>query len=71
VVLKPAEWTPLTSIRLGELALESGLPEGLFQVLPGRGAVVGDRFVTHPDVRKIVFTGSTEVGKHVMAGAGG
>ncbi|MCK0177370.1 aldehyde dehydrogenase [Mycolicibacterium sp. F2034L] len=69
VVLKPAEWTPLTTIRLGELALESGLPEGLFQVLPGRGSVVGDRFVTHPDVRKIVFTGSTEVGKHVMAGA--
>ncbi len=68
VVLKPAEWTPLTAIRLGELAVESGLPEGLFQVLPGRGAVVGERFVTHPDVRKIVFTGSTETGKRVMAG---
>jgi betaine-aldehyde dehydrogenase len=68
VVLKPAEYTPLTAIRLGELALESGLPENLFQVLPGRGSVVGDRFVTHELVRKVVFTGSTEVGKHVMAG---
>ena len=68
VVLKPAEWTPLTSIRLGELALEAGLPEGLFQVLPGRGSVVGERFVTNPTVRKVVFTGSTEVGKRIMAG---
>ncbi|MEY4367500.1 MAG: Phenylacetaldehyde dehydrogenase, partial [Actinomycetota bacterium] len=69
VVLKPAEWTPLTSIRLGEIALESGLPEGLFQVLPGRGSVVGDRFITNKDVRKVVFTGSTEVGKQIMRGA--
>jgi acyl-CoA reductase-like NAD-dependent aldehyde dehydrogenase len=68
VVLKPAEWTPLTAIRIGELAVEAGLPEGLFQVLPGRGSVVGERFVTHESVRKIVFTGSTEVGKRVMAG---
>jgi acyl-CoA reductase-like NAD-dependent aldehyde dehydrogenase len=68
VVLKPAEWTPLTAIRLGELALEAGLPEGLFQVLPGKGSVVGERFVTHENVRKIVFTGSTAVGKQVMAG---
>jgi acyl-CoA reductase-like NAD-dependent aldehyde dehydrogenase len=68
VLLKPADWTPLTAIRLGELALESGLPEHLFQVLPGRGSVVGERFVTHPEVRKIVFTGSTEVGKRVAAG---
>ena len=68
VLLKPAEWTPLTAIRLGELALEAGLPEGLFQVLPGRGAVVGERFVTHENVRKVVFTGSTAVGKKVMAG---
>lgn len=66
VVLKPAEWTPLTSIRLGEIALEAGVPEGLFQVLPGKGSVVGERLVTHPDVRKVVFTGSTEVGKHIM-----
>lgn len=69
VVLKPAEWTPLTSIRLGELAVEAGLPPDLFQVLPGKGSVVGERFITHPDVRKLVFTGSTEVGTRVMAGA--
>ncbi|TFC93751.1 aldehyde dehydrogenase [Cryobacterium sinapicolor] len=68
VLLKPAEWTPLSSIRLGELAREAGLPEGLFQVLPGRGSVVGERFVTHPQVRKVVFTGSTDVGKRIMAG---
>ena len=68
VLLKPAEWTPLTAIRLGELALEAGLPAGLFQVLPGKGSVVGNRFVTHEHVKKVVFTGSTEVGKQVMAG---
>ena len=68
VLLKPADWTPLTAIRLGELALESGLPDGLFQVLPGRGSVVGERFVTHEQVRKVVFTGSTAVGKQVAAG---
>jgi acyl-CoA reductase-like NAD-dependent aldehyde dehydrogenase len=69
VLVKPAEWTPLTTIRLGELAVQAGLDADLLQVLPGKGAVVGERFVTHPDVRKIVFTGSTEVGKRVMAGA--
>jgi acyl-CoA reductase-like NAD-dependent aldehyde dehydrogenase len=68
VVMKPAEWTPLTAMRLAELGTESGLPAGLFQVLPGKGSVVGERFVTNENVRKIVFTGSTEVGKHVMAG---
>jgi acyl-CoA reductase-like NAD-dependent aldehyde dehydrogenase len=68
VVLKPAEWTPLTSLRLAELGLEAGLPEGLFQVLTGKGSVVGNRFVTNPTVRKVVFTGSTEVGKQIMAG---
>ena len=68
VVLKPAELTPLTAIRLGELALEAGIPEHVFQVLPGRGSVVGNRFVTHPSVRKVVFTGSTEVGKGIMRG---
>lgn len=69
VVVKPAEWTPLTTIRLGELAREAGVPEGVFQVLPGRGSVIGNRFVTHEDVRKVVFTGSTEVGKTIMRGA--
>ncbi|BAL92197.1 putative aldehyde dehydrogenase [Actinoplanes missouriensis 431] len=68
VVLKPAELTPLTAIRLGELACEAGLPEDVFQVLPGKGSVVGQRFVTHPAVRKVCFTGSTEVGKSIMAG---
>ncbi|MEI7944782.1 MAG: aldehyde dehydrogenase family protein [Actinomycetes bacterium] len=68
VVLKPAELTPLSAIRLGELALEAGIPEHVFQVLPGRGSVVGNRFVTHPSVRKVVFTGSTEVGKGIMRG---
>jgi acyl-CoA reductase-like NAD-dependent aldehyde dehydrogenase len=67
IVLKPAELTPLTAIRLGELAMEAGLPEDVFTIVPGSGSVVGERFVTHPDVRKIVFTGSTEVGKRVMA----
>jgi len=69
VLLKPAELTPLTSIRLGELALQAGLPDDLFQVLPGKGRVVGERFISHRDVRKLVFTGSTEVGTRVMAGA--
>jgi acyl-CoA reductase-like NAD-dependent aldehyde dehydrogenase len=68
VVLKPAELTPLTAIRLGELALGAGLPQDVFTVLPGKGSVVGERFVKHPAIRKIVFTGSTEVGKHIMAG---
>ncbi|GAA2240650.1 aldehyde dehydrogenase family protein [Kitasatospora cystarginea] len=68
VVLKPAELTPLTALRLAELARIAGLPEGVLQVLPGRGPVVGHRFVTHPDVRKVVFTGSTGVGKAVAAG---
>jgi betaine-aldehyde dehydrogenase len=71
VLVKPAEWTPLTTMRLGELAVEAGIPADLFQVLPGKGSVVGERFVSHPDVRKIVFTGSTEVGTRVMAGAAG
>jgi acyl-CoA reductase-like NAD-dependent aldehyde dehydrogenase len=68
VVLKPAELTPYTALRLAELALDAGLPPDVFQVLPGKGTVVGNRFVEHPDVAKIVFTGSTEVGRQVMAG---
>ena len=68
VVLKPAELTPLSALRLGELALEAGLPEGVLQILPGKGSVVGQRFVTHPAVRKVCFTGSTEVGRTIMAG---
>ena len=68
VVLKPAEITPLTAIRIGELALEAGIPPGVFTVVPGKGSVVGNRFVTHPRVHKVVFTGSTEVGRQIMAG---
>jgi betaine-aldehyde dehydrogenase len=68
VVLKPAELTPLTAIRLGELALAAGLPAGVLTVIPGKGSIVGERFVTHPLVRKVCFTGSTDVGKQVMRG---
>ncbi|HEV2254559.1 MAG TPA: aldehyde dehydrogenase family protein [Streptosporangiaceae bacterium] len=68
VVAKPAEATPLTAMRIGELALEAGLPEGVFTVLAGKGSVVGQRLVDHPAVRKIVFTGSTEVGQQIMTG---
>ncbi|UGQ09818.1 aldehyde dehydrogenase family protein [Yinghuangia sp. ASG 101] len=69
VVAKPAEQTPLTALRIAELALEAGLPEGVFQVLPGRGAEAGRALVDHDLVRKIVFTGSTAVGKEIMARA--
>jgi acyl-CoA reductase-like NAD-dependent aldehyde dehydrogenase len=68
VVLKPAEITPLTAIRLAELALEAGIPVDVFQVLPGKGSIVGQRFIESPDVAKLVFTGSTEVGRSIMAG---
>ncbi|RSS89085.1 aldehyde dehydrogenase [Streptomyces sp. WAC05292] len=67
VILKPAETTPLTALRLAELALEAGLPEHLLQVLPGRGDTAGDALVEHPGIAKIVFTGSTRTGKQVMA----
>jgi acyl-CoA reductase-like NAD-dependent aldehyde dehydrogenase len=71
VVLKPAELTPLTAIQLGYLALEAGIPEGVVNVVAGPGRVVGERLVQHPDVAKISFTGSTEVGAQVMRGAAG
>jgi acyl-CoA reductase-like NAD-dependent aldehyde dehydrogenase len=71
VVLKPAELTPLSALRLGELILEAGIPEGVVNVLAGKGSVVGQRLVEHPDVAKIGFTGSTEVGRDVMRGAAG
>jgi betaine-aldehyde dehydrogenase len=69
VVLKPAELTPLSALRLAELALEAGIPEGVLNVVVGKGSVVGQRLVEHPDVAKIGFTGSTEVGRSVMQGA--
>ncbi|HVS30897.1 MAG TPA: aldehyde dehydrogenase family protein [Thermoanaerobaculia bacterium] len=66
VVLKPAEQTPLTAVRLAELALEAGLPEGVFTVVTGKGSIAGEALVRHPLVRKIGFTGSTQVGSSVM-----
>jgi acyl-CoA reductase-like NAD-dependent aldehyde dehydrogenase len=71
VVLKPAELTPLTALRLGELALEAGIPEGVMNVVAGPGSVVGQRLAEHPGVAKIGFTGSTEVGREVMRAAAG
>jgi len=71
VVLKPAELTPLTALRLAELALEAGIPEGVLNVLVGPGRVVGQRLAEHPEVAKIGFTGSTEVGRRVMQAAAG
>ena len=69
VVLKPAELTPLTALRFSELALEAGIPEGVVNVVVGPGSVAGERLIAHPDVAKIGFTGSTEVGRRVMEGA--
>lgn len=67
VVLKPATLSPLTALKLGELAHAAGLPPGVLQVLPGAGSVIGNALVTHPRVRKVSFTGSTDVGRHIMA----
>jgi len=67
VILKPASLSPLTALKLGELAHAAGLPAGVLQVLPGSGSTAGDALVTHPAVRKISFTGSTEVGSRIMA----
>ena len=69
VVLKPAEQTPLTALRLAELALEAGLPRGVFAVVTGSGSVIGEALIRHPLIRKIAFTGSTEVGMNVMRAA--
>ncbi|HMU28314.1 MAG TPA: aldehyde dehydrogenase family protein, partial [Solirubrobacterales bacterium] len=69
IVLKPAELTPLTALELERVALEAGLPEGVLNVVPGPGRTCGNRLVEHPDVNKIAFTGSTEVGRGIMAGA--
>jgi betaine-aldehyde dehydrogenase len=71
VVLKPAELTPLSALRLAELALDAGIPQGVVNVVVGPGRVVGQRLVEHPDIAKIGFTGSTEVGRAVMQGAAG
>src|SRR4051794_20647098 len=69
VVIKPAELTPLSTMRLGELALEAGIPEGVLNVVVGKGSIVGQRLIEHPQVAKIGFTGLTEVGQLVMQGA--
>src|SRR5579871_351543 len=66
VVIKPAEWTPLTALRLGELALEAGIPAGVVNVIPGLGLVAGAALVRNPEVRKISFTGSTATGAQIM-----
>jgi acyl-CoA reductase-like NAD-dependent aldehyde dehydrogenase len=71
IVVKPAELTPLSALRLAELALEAGIPEGVLQVVPGAGPTVGARLVEHPDVAKVAFTGSTAVGRDVMRSAAG
>jgi betaine-aldehyde dehydrogenase len=66
VILKPAELTPLTALALGQICVEAGVPEGVVSVLPGHGSVVGAALVNHPNVEKIAFTGSTEVGRTLM-----
>lgn len=66
VVLKPASISPLTALKLGQLAVEAGLPPGVLQVLPGSGGGIGDALVTHPLIRKVSFTGSTEIGRRIM-----
>jgi acyl-CoA reductase-like NAD-dependent aldehyde dehydrogenase len=67
VVLKPAGLTPLTAVELGKIALEAGLPDGVLNVVVGAGRIVGERMVQHPDVAKVAFTGSTEVGRRIAA----
>ncbi|HUD18746.1 MAG TPA: aldehyde dehydrogenase family protein, partial [Acidimicrobiales bacterium] len=71
IVVKPAEITPMSALRLAELALDAGIPDGVLQVVAGKGSVLGSRLVEHPDVAKVAFTGSTEVGREVMARASG
>src|SRR5207253_2248967 len=71
VVLKPAEITPLTALRIGELALEAGLPPGVLNVVPGFGKTIGQALVDHPDVDKVTFTGSPVVGRSILRGSAG
>jgi acyl-CoA reductase-like NAD-dependent aldehyde dehydrogenase len=71
IVLKPAEITPLSALRIGELALEAGLPPGVLNVVPGFGKSAGRALVDHPDVDKVTFTGSPTVGREILAGAAG
>ena len=69
LIVKPAELTPMTAIRIGELALEAGVPPGVLNIVTGKGSVVGDAMVAHPQVDKITFTGSPKVGRGIMQGA--
>src|SRR4029077_12390155 len=71
VVIKPAEQTPLSCLRLGELVQEAGIPDGVVNIVPGYGEAAGAALAAHPDVDKIAFTGSTEVGKLILAAAAG
>src|ERR1700735_1302369 len=71
VVLKPAELAPLTALRLGELICELGFPDGVVNIVTGAGQEAGQALADHPDVNKISFTGSTRVGKSILAAAGG
>src|SRR5690606_27251974 len=70
VILKPSEKSPLSALRLAELAIEAGLPHGVFNVLPGFGQTAGEPLALHMDVDGLVFTGSTAVGKHLLQCAG-
>src|SRR5436853_2395293 len=70
VVAKPAATTPLATLRVAELFAEAGVPDGVLNVITGRGSEIGDALVSHPDVRRVAFTGSTEVGRHVVRLAG-
>lgn len=71
VILKPAEQTPLSALRLGELIMEAGFPEGVVNIVPGYGETAGAALAAHPHVDKIAFTGSTEVGKLIVHAATG
>ncbi|MCA1454510.1 aldehyde dehydrogenase family protein [Bradyrhizobium sp. BRP22] len=71
IVMKPAELTPLSALRIGELALEAGLPRGVLNIVPGPGRIAGEALVNHPDVDKVTFTGSPGVGRGIMRGAAG
>ena len=71
VILKPAEQTPLTALRLGELLLEAGIPEGVVNIITGFGPGAGSSIAEHPDIDKVAFTGSTEVGKIILKASAG
>src|SRR4051812_6095681 len=70
VVAKPAATTPLATLEVAKIFAEAGVPDGVLNVITGRGSVIGDTLVGHPDVRRVAFTGSTEVGRHVVSVAG-